>query len=44
MKFKIVRTELSYDAMVPDPSALLTYEEEDEEPDEETEEVQADSV
>lgn len=44
MKFKIDRTELPYDAMVSDPSVLLPYEEEGEEPDEETEEVQADSV
>ncbi len=44
MKFKIDRAELPYDAMVSDPSVLLPYEEEGEEPDEEAEEVQADSI
>ena len=44
MKFKIDRAELPYDAMVSDPSVLLPYEEEGEELDEETEEVQADSI
>ena len=45
MKFRIDRTKLPYDAMVPDPSWLGPYEEEGEETnDEKTEEIQADSV
>ena len=45
MKFKIDRKDLPYDAMVPDPSWLIPYEEEgDETDDEKTEEVQADSL
>ena len=45
MKFKIDRKDLPYDAFVSDPSWLIPYEEEgDETDDEETEEVQADSV
>lgn len=44
LKYRIDRTELPYDAMVPDPSFLLTYEEEGDEYDEKTEEVQADEV
>ena len=45
MKFKIDRTELPYDAMVADPSWLIPYEEEGETTDdEETEELQTDTV
>ena len=45
MRFLIDRTELPYDAMVPDPSWLIPVEEEgDGTDDEETEELQTDTV
>ena len=45
MKFLIDRTELPYDAMVPEPSWLIPIEEEgDGTDDAETEEIQADGT
>lgn len=45
MRFLIDRTELPYDAMVPDPSWLIPVEEEgDGKDDEKTGELQADQV